>query len=769
MSLFEDHGCGCGEPQHPEVAPLPAGLTTLPARQRAGFPDYREAMLHAIPAYPELDGWRARGAGDLGVMLLEGWAYVLDVTGFYDARNAERAYIQTAPNAISAQRIVGLIGYHPRGAVAASVRIAVDVDGADPLLVPKGTGFRSEAFGKEPPQVFEADNDSWTWPQRNRWQLAPIPGPTFDGVLRFMARTAPPKGAVILVTSGKKRAAARIARVEPETGQDGTRYQRLVLAEGAEAVAALAGRSMATMTVAILRLPLAGNGFTTAYVPRTRRLWLTLDSLYPQVLAGTYAAVEIGGIMTPVKILRVGSVAVTVNATTGAVMTATRVVLKTKPAWSAGQNIVLHAVGVPVGPPVAPALTRITLADIAANGGLVAPVKPLDAAPASGTVLARGAARQGVALDGTVIEFGNGGARFQPGQANTPFADALKTPVELLGNVIIAIRGETVVDEVLGSGDAGKPFNRFALARKPLAWREDASQAGGRKPDLAVRVNAVEWTRVDSFFGKAATAEIYVVRTLPDGNSEIRFGDGVRGARPATGVDNVRATYRYGAGAATPPPDSIHQSVRAPRTLAAVRGPVAAVGGADADSPDDLRTLAPASALTIGRAVSIGDFVALARSYPGIVNAAAGWAWDVRGQRAVVKIWVVASGSDPSSSLATWLAGQAATDQPVTVVLAGTAPFKALSIDLAIAARFDRDTVVTAAKAALFDPATGLFAPARQDIGAPLFRSAVTARLHAVPGLAGVTSILIDGVPMPVGVAPGEGCWFDLAAASVVK
>jgi hypothetical protein len=56
-------------------------------------------------------------------MLLESWAYVLDVTGFYDARIAERAYLQTAPDAAQAQRAVDLLGYQPRGAVSATVTL----------------------------------------------------------------------------------------------------------------------------------------------------------------------------------------------------------------------------------------------------------------------------------------------------------------------------------------------------------------------------------------------------------------------------------------------------------------------------------------------------------------------------------------------------------------------------------------------------------------------------------------------------------------------
>jgi predicted phage baseplate assembly protein len=766
MSLFDDRSCGCGQAPHPETASIPAGLAALAQRQRAGFPEYREAMLRAIPAQPNLDGWRARGEADLGVMLIEGWSYVLDVTGFYDARIAERAYIGTTPDALGAQRLTGLLGYQPRGAIAATVELAVEIDGADPLLIPRGAGFRSEAFGKEPPQVFEVDADSWAWPQRNRWRLAPMRDPLFDGVLRFLPRGAPPAGSVILVTAGATKAAARIASVEPETGPDDARYQRLALSQGGDSVAALAGAAMADIGVSILRLPLALNGFAASSVVGE----LLLDSLYPQLLPGSVAAVEIGGVFTAVTITAAAPALVTIDSATLAKMTVTKVMLSPPVSRPAVQPFILHAGPVAVGAPAQFARTAIFLADIELSGALVAPVKPLGEAPAGGQVLLAGKRKQGVALDGALIELAVGAAsRFQTGQGAAPFEPALEAPVDLFGNVVKAVRGETVIDEAIGSANAAEPFNRFTLAKKPLVWREDPAQPGGRRPDLTVRVDGLVWTRVDSFFGQPAGAEVYVVRSQPDGGAVIMFGDGKRCARPPSGVDNVRAGYRFGAGAATPPPGAINQIVRSIKTLASVRGPVAAVGGADPETADELRSAAPAAALTIGRAVSLADFEALARSFSGIVNASAAWAWDQRRQRAVAKLWVISRGGGPSASLANWLSAQSAPDLAILVEAAPPAPFGELTITLDVAPRHDPVVVVAAARDALFNPDSGLLAPAKQRIGAPLFRSAVTGRLHQVAGVAGVDAILLDGVAMPKAVAPGMGRWFDLEAGTIVR
>jgi predicted phage baseplate assembly protein len=375
---------------------------------------------------------------------------------------------------------------------------------------------------------------------------------------------------------------------------------------------------------------------------------------------------------------------------------------------------------------------------------------------------------EGTLVGATIVELGEGAARVDPEQGAGDFAPELVIPVDVLGNVAEAIRGETVIDEALGSADATAPFNRFTLRKKPLVWHEDASQPTGRRPDLTVRVGGLIWIRADTFFGRGPTEEIYVVRQEADGSATVTFGDGARGARPPTGVNNIRADYRFGAGAAKPPPGTIDQIVQRVKGLAAVRGPLPATGGADMETADDLRTAAPARALTLGRAVSLADFEALARDYSGVVNVQAGWIWDQRRQRAAAKLWVIAEGGLDAAGLAGWLAGQSVPDLIVVVEAATPAPFTGLSISLEIAARHDPVDVRAGVAAALFNPTSGLLSPPRQTIGGTLFRSALTLAIHRVAGVASVRAILIDGLPLPAGVAPGMGRWFDLQAGSTV-
>ncbi|MCH5376635.1 MAG: hypothetical protein JJ992_21925, partial [Planctomycetes bacterium] len=447
----------------------------------------------------------------------------------------------------------------------------------------------------------------------------------------------------------------------------------------------------------------------------------------------------------------------------------TKVTFTLDQGWTESDAFTLHVDPTVIGKPTRPAKTAIDLSDLTGSGALVPPVAALDDSPGGGSVILTGEKKQGALLAGTIVEEGDGDARFVHDAAASPFASPLATPVILFGNTALAVRGETVIGEVLGSGDAAQPFNNFTLKKKPLTWVEDASQTDGRRPELTVRVDDIEWDRVDTFFGYGPEDRIYLVRQDEEGAATIYFGDGKTGARAPTGTGNIQADYRFGAGAAKPPPGTVNQIAVPVRGLDSVHAPLPAVGGADAETAAELRTSAPKCALTLGRAVSLADFEALTRSYAGVLNAAAGWGWDARAQRAAVKLWIIADGGDPSSDLVNWLAAQAAIGLSISVEEAGEAPYSTLSITLEIAGKHDPDIVRAAALAGLFDPQTGILAPANVEIGRPLFRSVLTHRLHQVAGVASVVSVLLDNQAMAHAVSPGSGNWFNLQAGTTLR
>ena len=88
---------------------------------------------------------------------------------------------------------------------------------------------------------------------------------------------------------------------------------------------------------------------------------------------------------------------------------------------------------------------------------------------------------------------------------------------------------------MLGSADASQAIQSFTLKKKPLSYLVDPAAPDGIRAALQIRVNGLLWREVPSFFGAGPTDEIYVVRVDPDRTPRITFGDGVRGARPASG------------------------------------------------------------------------------------------------------------------------------------------------------------------------------------------------------------------------------------------
>lgn len=776
MSIIDDKSCGCPPQPHPPQPNIPAGLPALIERQLSGFAEYREAMLTAIKLHPEFTDWRARSEADLGVMLLEAWSVVLDTTAFYDARIAERSYLQTAPDQAAALNLTALIGHRPRPAIAARVNLAVQADGADPVTLAKGTSFRSGPFDDEAPQVFELVASHQIWPQRNRWQLALVRESGFDGTLRFLPRRAPSAGAMLVIWSDTQAAAVRVASVDPELALDGISYQKAVLeTESTPGLAAMIGVPRASLSIAILRTPMPQ--YQAAYspdiyvflaVPTEKVSIIDLDTIYPQLRPGQRAIAEIGDNLYPVTLSLVSRILKTIpdSGSPPAKQAVTRVTF-TPPLTVGVNTFTLHGNPFLLGEPSRIAKTQIALSDLQnPQGDLVAPLE-LGDAPAGGSVIARGKSVEGTKLDGTIIEDEDGQGHFAPNTNNTSF-DTLSTPVKLYGNIVEAVRGETVSDEELGSGNAAEPHQSFVLKKKPLAWVEDASLTEGYRPELSLRVDGLEWTRVSTFFGKGPEQRIYTVTLETDGSSRIHFGDGKRGTRIPSGVGNIRATYRYGAGAAKPPAGSIQSIAKPSKGLLSVIGPVPARGGADSETADELRQSATASALTLGRAVSLADFEAMARAYSGIINAASAWAWDSRRQRATAKLWIIADSGDPSSELSNYLSARAAPDLSIAVEAAGSAAFSTLAITLTYANGHDPVQVRDAVNSILFDINTGFLAPGNQTIGGTLFRSALTQRLHEVAGVASVPTIQLDGVAMPHAVAAGQGNWFDLETGTTV-
>ena len=352
--------------------------------------------------------------------------------------------------------------------------------------------------------------------------------------------------------------------------------------------------------------------------------------------------------------------------------------------------------------------------------------------------------------------------------SSLPFEHPLKVPVSLRGNIITAYRGESVKQEVLGSTDSGTASNRFKFKKQPLSWIEDSTNALGARPLLELYVNGVLWNRVDSLFTAKPNDRVYIIETDEKGDSWVRFGDGIRGERPASGVNNIVADYYFGAGAAKPPAGSIHSIAKGAKGLKAVYGATRAKGGRDIESPESIKAHASSSVLTLGRAVSIQDFDALTRSYTGVLSVSSGWAWDPRKQRAVVKIWVIDDGDIDYQTLKTWLSSMSAPDTPV-VVAAATPLVRDLTINISYSSKVPKEVTREAISQLLHDKTYGLLSKNKIGIHKVLYRSELVKRLQELEGVDAVTSVRFDGSEMEWAIQAPAGHYFNFLDSTTVN
>ena len=93
---------------------------------------------------------------------------------------------------------------------------------------------------------------------------------------------------------------------------------------------------------------------------------------------------------------------------------------------------------------------------------------------------------------------------------------------------------------VLGNGDVNNNSQQFNLP-------EEISTSSNLQ-DIKISVNNKQWRRVDTLIKSTPTNRHYTIRREENGELFIQFGDGVNGAKPPSGKNNVTATYRSGAG-----------------------------------------------------------------------------------------------------------------------------------------------------------------------------------------------------------------------------
>lgn len=199
-----------------------------------------------------------------------------------------------------------------------------------------------------------------------------------------------------------------------------------------------------------------------------------------------------------------------------------------------------------------------------------------------------------------------------------------RTVTTINANVGPATAGSQVT-ELLGSGSAATPNQTFTLKQSPLTYTSSPTP-GGSVSTLTVRANGAAWTGVQTLYNQPPTAQVYATVNQPGGTAQVVFGDGVEGATLPTGSNNIQASYSVGTGSAgNVQAGAITTLVDRPVGVSGVTNPQPASGGQDPQSIGQIRSNAPLSVLTLGRAVSLTDYQNFASSFAGIGEASAIW------------------------------------------------------------------------------------------------------------------------------------------------
>ncbi|HKB32409.1 MAG TPA: hypothetical protein VKF16_00945 [Candidatus Dormibacteraeota bacterium] len=777
--------CGCGGPcgELPTRFPIrnPSGLRQL-AYRVGSFATFRRSLLHHLPDEAALDIWQPTAGSDLGLQVLDWWAYIADILTFYNERIVNEDYLGTAQLDASVSRLVSLLGYRPRPGIGAVGTLAAIASGPGPLVIPAGLGIVSKATPTLESQTYETSSAS-TFSSPTS-----VAGPTPDDLTSPPPLGGPPPSAPpgVAEAPAHTQLIARGGVLVKGTPTSLAVNDRLLLltkawssANDPVAVVTVAGlavekdphgrRNTRVLLTGTGSLPATAKAQDYKLVRDTRvghlsslpagatvvdDTHLDLDGPARYLKAGDPLLVELPGAGegsspgTNFDVVRLTDYAEVLWYANAPDATAPA----TPPSGSTPGIPILvapltveAATGSSLSTTYSGSVSKVSVRSGWSEVGtlLDTPVQTATALPGLLTLARSPRAAAGVATKALVEDANGNGAAItatpKSGSSDITVAAAdtsttippLEAPLRVLWDLVDVSRGATVRDEALGTGDATVAGQDFALSKSPVTFLSDypGRSGDGYSSTVVVTVDARYWTEVPTLFGHQPTESVFETYNDDSGKTHVRFGNGETGRRLPTGA-SVTATYRLGSGAAVPPAGSLSQVLVAVPNLGSLRSPVPPSGGADPEPGSDIRHLAPRSVLTFGRAISGDDYAAVAAAAPGVARAAASWEWDPAEQRPTVRVYVGDDGGALKSATSA-LRKQADPNRSFAVVPAVDCPALLLMV-LRLDQSYVAETVIAQVRSTLLDR---VFAPGLIGLGEPLYRSRLEDIVCSVPGV----------------------------------
>jgi predicted phage baseplate assembly protein len=792
--------CGCCEgigASTPQALANRMGLSAI-AYRIGEYAQFKDSMLAGLSSskYSALAGLRTRDDDDFTLGLIDAVACAADVLTFYQERLANESYLRTATERVSLQEMAKLIGYRLRPGVAAETFLAFALEAPrtpPPDLPPEPGAFvtgiptsltlasglqvQSVPGPDEKPQTFETVEEITVRPEWNAvrpWMSAPrSPGVGKKEIWLQGAQNDLKPGDALLFVADDFWDFRLIDSVEIESANDRTHVtwksdlhsdpplatQVYVMRKRAAVFGHNAPRWLSMTTDFKTNYPTDLNNPNEwpSFNIGQQSGHVDLDAVFAEVRPGGFAVLAKGRTSQPADVASDAAVELYQITSTTEVSRAefaisgkvTRLGLEGNldKFFKFPRETSVYVQSERLALAAAPVTTAI---GVATDSDQLPLAVPTDGLQPGRRLLITGERVNGGEL---VHEATLDGAQSHPLGAMLTITPPLPAALErdtvvVHANVALARHGETV-QQILGAGDASESFQRFELKRMPLTYRSAASETGA-DPELSVRVNDVEWAERPTLFGAAPAERAYTLSTDEQGKTSVVFGDGVRGARLPSGVNNVRARYRQGLGReGNVGADKLTQLTTRPLGLKSVSNPVAAQGGTDPEPADQARRTMPLGTRTLGRAVSLLDYEDFAIAFTGVAKAQA----QVLQLPAGPTIAITVAGQDGAalspanpvwSNLLLALKGNG--DPHVNVVLLS---YQASSFRLGLKVKrdpaYEAKPLLAAVEAAL----RAHYSFASRSLAQPVPQSDVIVVAHSVPGVVAVDLDVLYGGTAP--------------------
>ncbi|MFV8748923.1 putative baseplate assembly protein [Nannocystaceae bacterium ST9] len=737
---------------------------------------------------------RTRSTDDETIALLDAWACALDVLTFYDQVHVQEGFLPTAVQRESVFALAKAIGYTPSPGVAASTTLAFTIDdgargpasvtipaGSAALSIPTASPDLARPAEAMRPQTFETIETIVARPEWNLLRATPSKPQVFaTGVQTIYLQGLANRLAVgdALLITGKQRGEShgawlserwdfrKVVAVESNPAQGWTKVDldrplgtphmqpadldvQVFVFRSSGSLFGFNAPDFRTMSADIkaafdgiatlqpLTYKTQWPGFAMGEDDTTKE-WLKkpsprgvidLDRVYDKLVKGGWVVLQD---RTHIEAYRIENCSPTSRTNFTLTSKCTRLFLD---GWENLTQFQRRATLVHLE---SERLELCGQPDTTVVSGQEVRIAGTPTAMAPGRVLiARGLDAQTGAprVERVTLRSWTAGATWAELRFEDPLVHAYRRDsFELLGNVAAATHGAGV-REAIGSGDASKPNQRFALLQAPMTW-VPAATVQGRESSLELTIDGVLWTRVDALLDAGPDDRVYQLDVDAEGRTSVVLGDGRHGARAPSGLENVVARYRKGVGlSGEVASGEIGLMTAGPPGVRQVVNPVPASGAEDPESILDARRNAPSTVLTLGRLVSVSDYQDFARTFAGIGKAHASALWT--GKRSVVHLTVAsASGQVLDESTDTIAALRAAilrNADPSQVPLISSFDAVEFCVHLRIARdpAWTEDALTRAVRVALSEH----FSFARREFAQPVAASEIVAIVQSLPGV----------------------------------